>query len=292
METGKICAITMVYRDHWALSRWYAHHGAQLGFENLYIICHGQDDRIRDLLPNANIWVIPRGNLDNFDRKRAEMIDGFFAGLSQIYDWVLRTDADELICFDPDRYASLTAAIKAQPGAPVLTALGFDVVEQAHDLALTEAPTLGQRRNISFSGHYSKAVAARRSIGFQLHGVRVAARKLAEFPFHMAPGLYLAHLKYAHTAALREATQVREEVATKATSGGPGAGWRDASEDARIFLKTFEEKPVLPWAEAERQAFDALSVKPSRLERFSVVKTRALKLPFRTVLPASFSDQG
>ena len=37
----KICALTMVYRDYWALSRWYAHHGHELGSENLIVVRMG-----------------------------------------------------------------------------------------------------------------------------------------------------------------------------------------------------------------------------------------------------------
>jgi hypothetical protein len=72
----------------------------------------------------------------------------------------------------------------------------------------------------------------------------------------------------------------------------PGPGWQAADDDARSFREKFAAKPVLPWEQAEARAFAALSVKPARLERFSVVKTRALKLPFRTELPERFATQG
>ncbi|MCT4558570.1 MAG: glycosyltransferase family 2 protein [Pelagimonas sp.] len=282
----------MVHRDHWALSRWYAHHGHQLGAENLYIVAHGADPLIAQICPRATVITIPRDGFDNFDRKRAAMLDGFHSGLSQIYDWVIRCDADELICHDPLYYPSLAAAIYANAENPVLTALGFDLVEMPFDRPMTEGPVLTQRRHMAFSGHYSKAVASRRPIGFQLHGVRVAPKRLNSFPFAMPRGLFLAHLKYANKQALKDATQVRMQVAAQDAPGGPGAGWRAADEDATKFYETFMGKRTEPWEVSEKHAFDTLSIKPTRNEKFNIVKTRALKLDHRTELPDRFVGIG
>lgn len=282
----------MVYRDHWALSRWYAHHAAQLGAENLFVVAHGADPEIALLCPGASVITVPRDRLDNFDKARAEMLDGFHIGLARIYDWVIRTDADELVCVDPELHASLPAAIAAHADVPVLTALGFDVVEMPGDAPLGTGPVLAARRNVGFSGHYSKAVAARRAIGFRLHGVQVAPRRLAGFPFRMPRGFYLAHLKYTNRAVLPAATAVRMAVANGPGPGRPGPGWQAADEDARRFFKAFAAKPLRPWPEAEAEAFATLSVKPARLDRFGVVKARALKQPVRTELPARFATQG
>ena len=288
----KICALTMVHRDYWALSRWYAHHGRELGHENLFVVAHGADPRIAEICPKASVLTIPRDGFDNFDRARAELLNGLHAGLSAVFDWVIRTDADELICYDSDRYASLPDAIAGHADVPVLTALGFDLVEQPGDASVTDEPVFAQRRHMAFSGHYSKAVASRRPIDFVLHGVRVAPRRLETFPFHMPPGLYQAHLKYANEAALHAATQVRMEVGNAEGKGLPGAGWQSADADAVKFLETFAAKPALPWDKAEAKAYATLSVKPARIEKSSLVKTRALKLPYRTELPERFAAQG
>lgn len=288
----KIAALTMVHRDHWALSRWYAHHAAQLGPENLFIVAHGADPKIQEICPDASVLTIARDGFDDFDKKRATLLDGIHAGLSAIYDWVLRTDADELICFDPDRFGSLADAIVGGHDAPVVTALGFDLVEMTYDAPMIGGPVFGQRRHLAFSGHYSKAVASRRAIDFSLHGVRVAARRLEHFPFEMPKGLFLAHLKYANAAALAEATKVRMQVGNSDGQGLPGAGWQEADADSKAFKTAFLDKPELPWDKAEAKAYAALSVKPSRLERHNVVKTRALKLPYRTQLPLRFYGQG
>ena len=59
-----ICAITMVYKDYWALSQWYAHYGRMLGFDNLYIVAHGADAKIASLCPRATV----KGSTDDAGR--------------------------------------------------------------------------------------------------------------------------------------------------------------------------------------------------------------------------------
>ena len=44
-----------------------------------------------------------------------------------------------------------------------------------------------------------------------------------------------------------------------------------------------------PWEKAETRAWETLRIKPARLEKHAVVKTRALKFPHRTVLPDRFA---
>lgn len=287
----RIACLTMVHRDHWALSRWYAHHARQLGAANLFVVAHGPDPEIARICPGASVLTIPRDRFDNFDKARAEMLDGFHAGLAKVYDWVIRTDADELVVIDPARWDSIADALAACD-VPVVTALGFDLAERPGEAPLTDAPVFGPRRALAFSGHYSKAVAARRAVSFQLHGTKVAPRRLDGFPFHMPQGLYLAHLKYANRAVLAEGNAIRMAVASAPGKGLPGGGWKEAEDDALKFYDTFEARPHLPWDQAEPRAHATLSVKPARLERFSVVKTRALKLPFRTDLPDRFFGQG
>ena len=77
----KICAITMVYRDYWALDQWYRHYAKYLGAENLYVISHGMDPEIAKICPQASIINIPREQLKNFDSVRLRVINGIQSGL-------------------------------------------------------------------------------------------------------------------------------------------------------------------------------------------------------------------
>lgn len=280
----KICALTMVYQDYWALDQWYRHYGEQVGYSNLYIVVHGKDDRISDICPQASILTIPRDTLSHFDRLRADTLNALQVALLQSYDWVIRTDTDELLCSE----TGLEDTFAANQDVPVLTALGFDLVEVDGDPAMTDN-VFETRKNIAFSGHYSKAVALNAPASLVLHGTRVPPRKIEKFAFRMPREFYLAHIKYSNLTVLADVNEVRQSVGNSSGTGLPGFGWKQANQDAAQFLETFNSKDVKSWTDASKHAHDTLSVKPSRNEKRGIVKTRALKFPYRTQLPDWFS---
>jgi hypothetical protein len=288
----KIAALTMVYQDYWAISKWYIHHGRELGFSNLFIISHGENEKLKVICPQANIIIIPRSGLEFFDKKRAKILNTVQSGLNLSYDWVLQTDADELICYDQNIYKNLVQAITHNPNVPVLTALGFDVVEVIPDLELSQKSIFFDRRNIAFSGHYSKAIASQIEVNFSLHGVCVERSILRSFPYFIPKGLYLAHLKFANIAALEKLTVARMQVANSYERGLPGYGWKHADEDASKFFRNFMKKKLVPWKEAENIAYSTLSPEPLRKPRFNLVKTKSLQFPVRTLIPKFFACQG
>jgi len=117
---------------------------------------------IAEICPKANVITIPRDIFEGFDRRRGQMLNSFADRLGLSYDWVIRTDADELICFDPAIYSCFeevfdTASSKA------LFALGLNVAEVIYEKVLKAGEmALGHRSKAVFSGHYSKAWASRR----------------------------------------------------------------------------------------------------------------------------------
>ena len=282
----KICALTMAYKDYWALGVWYRHYARLLGPQALYVVAHGSDPEIERICPGASVLTIPRDDLSHFDRRRADMLNAFQAGLLESYDWVIRTDVDELICADPE-LGGLDQIFSQAADYPVLTALGLDLVEMPDDRALSDK-MFTARKNASFSGHYSKAFALSRPANLALHGTRVKPRKLQGFPYLMPEGLYLVHVKYANLEALRQVNSDRMRIANSAAKGLPGTGWREADADAARFLEGFAAKPLLPWGRARAKAYRVLSAVPARSERLGIVKARALKFPFRTTLPDWF----
>lgn len=281
----KVCAITMVYRDHWALSQWYAHHARHLGSAHLYIVAHGRDERIATLCPGANVITVPRDDLAGFDRRRGDLLNSLQDGLGVIYDWVIRTDVDELICFDPERYADIDDLFRQHNQHRALFALGADLVEMADDAELADNDAvLAGRRHIAFSGHYSKAVAVKRGTHMLRHGVAGKDAALFEMP----RGLYLLHLKYANLAALAEANRHRSKIASGPETGLPGRAWRDAEATAKRFLSSFEALPKADWSEAEESAFEAISAAPETEADRGVVRARSLTMAQRTELPPWF----
>jgi len=264
----RIAAITMVYKDYWALAQWVVHYGQLIGMDNLYIFAHGKDDKVSRIAKDASVITIPRDDLTAFDRTRGEVMNGLHQGLAQVYDWVIRTDADELIVTDPNIWTDFRTMFSAQSDA--IFALGFDVVG-------AEA---------SFTGHYSKAFATQ---GYPLaqHGLKLPTRKLNQAAYNLPEGVYLAHLKYANATALAEANAVRTEVASGTEKGLPGQAWKEADADARKFFRTFEAKQITNWSDATAEARSL--AEPTIMDRASVLKTRSFRTETRTQLPDWFT---
>ncbi|MCE8553773.1 glycosyltransferase family 2 protein [Ruegeria pomeroyi] len=288
-ERMKICAITMVYRDHWALGQWYRHFARQLGAEHLYVVAHGSDPEIARICPGASILTIPRDDLSRFDTRRGDMLNAFQNGLNQIYDWVIRTDADELICLDPERFDGFADFFARQRRSAVFS-LGLNLGERAEDATLQgDEPVLNHRQSAVFTGNYSKAWAVRNRIGLKAHGVQLRPARVESFPFIMPRGVYLVHLKYANSAALARAAEHRREVADQPGLGNPGQAWLNPGTDSRRFFKQFEALRELPWEEAEPRAYADISTEPVRETGPGVVRARRDTPRIRTRLPDWFS---
>lgn len=280
----KVCAITMVYRDYWALSQWYAHYSRHLGSAQLYIVSHGSDAKVIELCPGANVITVPRDTLAGFDQKRGELLNSLQDSLGVSYDWVIRTDVDELICLDPNEYTSFEALFASRLGSSIF-ALGLDVVETKSDRPLVQSDRcLAQRRNVLFSGHYSKAWAVMRGTHLMRHGVCGKDSQL----FDMPAGVYLAHLKYASADALEAVNSDRIDVASGSESGLPGLAWSDATQDANKFLSRFNALSIVDWETASDTAYNTLVSDPVVDVKAKVVRSRSVHFDHRTQLPDWF----
>ena len=290
-ESMKICAITMVYRDYWALSQWYAYYSRHLGSEHLYIVAHGYDAKIAELCPRANVITVPRDDLSGFDRIRGHLLNGLQDGLGALYDWVIRTDADELICLDPERFADFESLFTAQHKANSTFALGLNLVEGVKDAVLPEhAKVFAYRQTAVFSGHYSKAWAVRRGAHLVRHGIEVQADYLAEADLNLPKGVYLVHLKYANTAALTCANQHRTEIANGTAKGLPGKLWSQATTEAERFYNRVATLPELEWERARTRAYRIINRNPVRDTRLNVLRAKSVNFEYRTNLPDWFKD--
>lgn len=286
----KVCAVTMVYQDYWALAQWYRHYGRLVGFENLFIVAHGQDDRIAQLCPDASVITVPRDSLEGFDRKRSQMLNSFADGLGVTYDWVIRTDADELIFFDPDHYASL-GDVFAEATSNAIFAVGLNVAEIVDDRVLQDGQmALGHRRTAVFSGHYSKAWAAKRGTALWRHGIWVPTAKLQTVPFDLPRGVYLAHLKYANLEALEAANRHRTEIGRTEGKGLPGPAWKEADKHASQFYEKLALYKDKPWGKTRDLVYAALADDPLRDDKENVLRSRSKVFKYRVELPDWVAD--
>lgn len=287
----KICAITMVYKDYWALSQWYIHYGRLVGFENLYVVAHGHDIEIGRICPKASIITIPRDDLEGFDRKRARILNSFQDGLGLSYDWVIRTDADELVCYDPAIYLDLSDVL-GRSTENFIFGLGLNVSESIKDCLLSpNQMALGHRKNATFSGHYSKAWAVKRGTSLWRHGIWTGKRKIDRIKFNMPVGVYIAHLKYSNVAALEDVNTVRIEVATTEGCGLPGSSWRDADLDADRFYNRFSALRVEKWKQAKDSAYKMITDCPVRDGEENVLRSKSVVFENRVILPDWFATR-
>jgi hypothetical protein len=283
-----ICAITMVYRDYWALAQWYRHYGKHLGPRNLYVISHGYDAEIQKICPEASIITIPRGDLKNFDRVRVRLINGFQSGLNNLYDWVIQTDADELVCFNPSTYGSFQELFEATK-APALFALGLNLAEVKGDTPLTpEDSALAHRRVACVTGNYSKAWAVRKAIPLRWHGVFCGYRKTADFPFEMPDDVFFVHLKHANSEALKDTNAVRQSVADSVGTDWNVNGWARPDFHADRFFRKLAKAKELPWDEAVAFGYSQIRDNPVRDPERGIVKPPFINYVCRTVLPDWF----
>lgn len=277
----KICAVTMVYRDYWALSQWYAHYSRHLRVENLYIISHGYDPEISRLCPKANVITVPRDDLSNFDTARGQMLNSFQDGLGAIYDWVIRTDADELIYYDPSKFASFQEVFLSVDESTSVFALGLNLVESDD---CKDTP-----RDAVFTGHYSKAWAVKRGTHLMRHGIIARRRKLRLGNLTLPNGIYLFHLKYANISALASVNKDRFLVTKRLESGLPGTAWSKPTTNAENFYTRFSKLPLLSWNDASNDAFSKLSVEPVRDAENTILRARFIRFEHRTTVPDWFT---
>lgn len=278
----------MVYRDHWALSQWYMHYGRLLGPENLFILAHGGDDKIPEICPNAHVITIPRDDLNQFDQSRGKILNDFQASLIEDYEWVIRTDADELICLDPAIYPTFESLFSKRWG-PAIFALGLEIAEQPGDTSIDiKTPALSKRNAALFTGHYSKAWAVNGPTRLVRHGIEVGKRRAHRVNFALPKGVYLVHLKHADLEALELANQHRIDVANFKGQSMPGTAWRQPKKTSQKFLAKFASFPVLSWDEARDQAFAEISKDPIRELDTGIVRARSVRFDNTTILPNWF----
>jgi hypothetical protein len=278
----------MVYRDHWALSQWYMHYASLLGAENLFILAHGVDDKITEICPNAHVITIPRDDLNQFDQSREKILNDFQTSLNEDYEWVIRTDADELICLDPALYPTFEALLSQRWG-PALFALGLEVAQQPNDEPIdTKTPALSKRSAAIFTGHYSKAWAVKGTARLSRHGIEVGKRRGNRVNFALPKGVYLVHLKYADLTALELANQHRIEVANSKGQAMPGTAWREPQKTSQKFFEKFTSFPCLLWENARDQAYAEVSKDPVRELNTGLVRARSVRFENTTQLPSWF----
>ena len=181
----KMAAVTMVYNEPDFLPIWLRYYVAQVGPTHCYVIDHGSDDGSTRDLPGVNVIRIPRSPIH--EEKRCRFVSNFASSLLEWYDWVIHTDADEIVVADPALHHSL-ADFAATCEHEVITTIGCNVVhptdEAPIDLTLE---IMSQRHWVHFLASMCKPVLTRRPIrwGAGFHRADAEPRFDDLFLFHL-----------------------------------------------------------------------------------------------------------
>ncbi|WP_299671498.1 glycosyltransferase family 2 protein [uncultured Tateyamaria sp.] len=283
-----VCAITMVYRDYFALTQWVRHYSSQLGIENLYIVAHGHDPKVNEIAAGANIWTVPRDNLEKFDRRRNWMLNKFQSGLLRFYNWVIRTDADELICVDPQMHGNIRQLLESQHDDAVFS-MGLNLFEAPNDSEIDRDTSVFDQRDAAvISGHYSKAWAVKEPIPLVRHGVAIATDGKPTHSYAFPKGVYLVHLKFSSMQELTEVNETRTALGRTDLPGMPGLAWQRAGTHAKKFFETAESLQVQPWSKAVSDAYDIITSDMKFSDNDGVIRSPGIHHIARTTLPEWF----
>jgi hypothetical protein len=204
-KTFRAAAVTMVYNESYFLPLWFQHYGAQLGYENLYVIDHGStDDSVN--VEYCNRIRIPRDEFD--DETRAAMISTFHKTLLHQFDVVIYTDCDEFIVPRPSKFSSLTDYLKRRPSKAV-RCVGINVVQD-----MTEAPALDlklpilKQRPYGFATHwYFKPLISSIPIKWE------AGFHYCDVEAPVDPDVWLFHLKLADEQKVIQRDELMRTIA-------------------------------------------------------------------------------
>ncbi len=281
----KIAALTMVYRDHWFLSRWLDHYGRHFGQEHLYIVSHGDERPIRRMCKKANVIGIQRETQGDFDVLRWKFLNDIMRLLQKSYDCVVVGDVDELIVPLPAHGTDLVAQIAQRGPYPVSFVTGVELIEQAKDAALDDTkPLLSQRRAGIWNWRYTKAAVVYDAVRIG-RGAHFAWRT----PYRNAENLILLHLKFANSAIFDKVVESRAEIRQIGSDGKSrtprGNGW---TPDAMVTVQQkMETLPAVEFHEGLAQ-FRA-GTTPEVADRKQTYPARFF-LNAKFELPHTFSD--
>lgn len=183
----RVAALTMVRNEAALLPLWCRHYLRQVGAGNLYVLDHASQDGGTQGIP-AEVTTLSDGPLDE-DWRVACVTEAVRALLAR-YDWVVHSDADELVLADPRHFPSL-ADYAAAESSPAARAIGLDLHHiPGEEKPLNPALSLGaQRRWVRFAASMCKPAL-----------VREAVRWTPGFHASEPPGrfgaLYCVHLRY------------------------------------------------------------------------------------------------
>ncbi|MBE1285336.1 MAG: hypothetical protein GJ676_18630 [Rhodobacteraceae bacterium] len=278
----KTAVLTMVYRDHWFLKQWLAYYGPRVGRKHLYVVSHGDEPEIRQIAAGCNIIPFERNTLENFDQRRWAFLNRVQADLHQIYDCVITGDVDELILHE-DVDASLIEVLEQFRDHHVAFAAGFDLVEDPRiDHEFDDRQALLSQRKLGFwSAGYSKPLVSYKPVTY-IPG----AHRIRGANYFLAPGLLMAHLKYADSRQSNERIQIRDFILEE---GGHTMKWNNPWRKQKFDGDPRKTQAFLEEPKAFEESYDYFT---AQISEPKVGRGRGIGAPkVREIIPFHLPDR-
>ena len=208
---SNVAVITTVRDDDFFLERWVRYYGGFFGRENLYVINHGNQERVRELARGCNLFPIPDDNPRNFNPRRWRTQNGLLTALRQWFTHVLVTDVDEFIVVDPESGHDLGSWLASVGSGAVRTAFGLEIVHlRDREPDPVEDSILGPRMHAQINPWYSKPCVISRPAKLSRGGHYATWDRLENPEF-----LYLFHMKYCDYGLYADTLDRRNAVVQK-----------------------------------------------------------------------------
>lgn len=185
--------ITMVRDDYFFLDRWVKYYGGIFGREALYVVNHGNGERIREIAEGCNVIGIPDVFDEKFDAMRWRLLNNLAQGLRGYYNFIMIGDVDEFVVVDPKAGMPLDEFLAKRRGKNTITPIGLEVVHkpELEPEEIGNGPMLGPRRYARFTTAYSKPCIFNHHVNISRGGHYATDPELKIFK-----NLYLFHMRY------------------------------------------------------------------------------------------------
>lgn len=265
MEASKapMAALTMVHTEDFFLTRWLAYYRRFLPDEHIYVLNHGDDEKVNEIAKGVNIIRLPYDSTKkSVNQRRWQILSLHMSALTQFYNWVLCGDVDEIVALDPDAGDDLLGYLMEKRAARQVAKVVIPfAVEMVHVPSLEpepledDQPILGPRRIYRLNSNYSKPCISRVPLEFKAGGHGSDVHDL-----EVDPHLYNFHLRFIDYAMCmsrldkslkrRLGGKSPEEVAQMKKGGW---GWNSAAQTFDAISKRLPEAETIDHPEFRRQ---------------------------------------
>ena len=154
---GKVGVLTAVRDDDFFLNKWVDYYGRFFGKEALYIINHGNQQSVREIVDGSNLFRVPDIASKVFNPQRWRTQNGIMTALRQWYEHVIVCDVDEFVVVDPQSGHDLGSFLTQAKDGRILTAFGMEVAHLVdRGRGKLSKSSLGSRRHAQINSWYSK----------------------------------------------------------------------------------------------------------------------------------------